>query len=67
MPIAVRCCVCDHQWDALNPAVVKVNDWWWCRSARACQRRKHAVLAKMQAALDAVWAALEADGWRWPA
>ncbi len=67
MPIVVRCCVCDKPWDALDVGVVKVHSSWWCRSAKACQRRKAAVVAKMQAALDEVWASLERDGWRWPA
>lgn len=31
-------------------------------------KRRHAeMVARMQAALDAAWASLERDGWRWPA
>ena len=66
MPIIVRCCVCDKSWDALDPRVLSVHGYWWCRSMRGCQQRKAALLAKMWAALEAVWASLEADGWRWP-
>jgi hypothetical protein len=66
VPVIVRCCVCDKAWDALDAGVVQVHATWWCRGARACQRRKAALVARMQAALDAVWASLEADGWRWP-
>jgi hypothetical protein len=66
MPIVVRCRVCDKPWNALDPGVLSVHGSWWCRSARACGKRKAVLLAKMWAALDAVWASLEADGWRWP-
>jgi hypothetical protein len=47
-----------------------------CREAAALatavrkdeRKRRHAqMVATMQAALDAAWASLEADGWRWPA
>lgn len=38
--------------------------WAWRKEQRA---RRHAQqVAAMQAALDQVWASLEADGWRWP-
>ena len=55
----------DPQPSALR-TVLTVHGSWWCRSVRACQKRKTALLATMQAALDAVWASLEADGWTWP-
>ena len=67
MPVVVRCCVCDKPWDALDTGVVKGHSLWWCRSAPGCKQRKAVLVAKMQAALDQVWASLEADGWRWPA
>jgi hypothetical protein len=35
---------------------------WW----REQERKRRQLVARMQAALDAVWASLEADGWRWP-
>lgn len=36
------------------------------QSYREQQRKRRQMVAAMQAALDAVWASLEADGWRWP-
>lgn len=63
----VRCRVCGKLWDTPDPGVLSRPDGWWCRSGQACQRRRMALIDQMQAALDAVWASLEADGWRWPA
>jgi hypothetical protein len=76
----VACCICGALHDPRDPAVSyrSLDKKWWCADETACTERRalaevagHAGittpagdLAAMYRALDAVWADLEANGWR---
>lgn len=58
--VEVRCVRCDAPWPVTSPRVRRRMDARWvCVSADACELRRTELLAKMQAALNSVWALLD--------
>ena len=77
--VTVFCCICGQAHDVFDPAVEYrgIDHRWWCTDEGACTDRAvradlaaiHLAgaspeLAAMYAALDQVWADLEANDWR---